>query len=133
MSPSVNKHFQYVENNILARSLLHQDVMNAMHLSQPPVLLLAADRLPQPNNYLPPYHQRQGFCCFFSIIASQFHRIISNEPTAPFIYPPHMPQIPGRRPALCQRACKSYPLSLLFVNKPQLFSIITRPCNCKSL
>ena len=54
MSPSVNKHFQHVENNILALGLLHQDVMNAVHLSQPPALFLAAERLSQPNNYSPP-------------------------------------------------------------------------------
>lgn len=60
MSSSVNKCFQYFENNILALSPVHQNVMKVMHLSQPPALFLAAERLSQPNNYLPNSFKDRG-------------------------------------------------------------------------
>lgn len=104
MSPSVNKHFQYVENNILALSLLHQDVMNMVHLSQPPALFLAAERLSQPNNYSPPQHQRRrtwrlqmktvSLRVLFSILTSQYKSSTMNPlpPLVPLAFS-HLPKI----------------------------------------
>lgn len=73
MSPSGNKHFQHVEDNILALNVLHRDVMNAVHLSQHPACFLAAGT--QPNT--PKEGEVEDFGCFcgggfFSIVASQY-------------------------------------------------------------
>lgn len=42
MSPSVNEHFQHVENNNLARRAPPSGCDEPVHLSQPPALFLAA-------------------------------------------------------------------------------------------
>lgn len=111
MSPSVNKHFQYAENNILALGLLHQDVMNTVHLSQPPALFLAAERLSQPNNYSPPQHQRRrswrlqmktvSLWAFFSILTSQYKSSTMNP------LPPLVPLAFSYLPKITQSQLKS--------------------------
>lgn len=98
MSPSANKHFQYVENNILALGLFHQDVMNAVHLSQPPALFLAEKRLSQPNNHYIKDGEVEDFrwkqWVLFSIITSQYKSSTVNPLHPPFCLAfSHLPKI----------------------------------------
>lgn len=66
--------------------------MNMVHLSQPPALFLAAERLSQPNNYSPPQTSKteklKASDENSEFASSLFHfnlpiQIINNEPAAP--------------------------------------------------
>lgn len=100
MSPSVNKHFQHVENNNLALCLLHQDVMNRCTcLSLQPCFWQRGDCL-NPTTIQPLTSKAEKSktykynCAFFSILASQYKSSTMNllPPTVGLAFPP-LPKI----------------------------------------